>query len=97
MKVRIYRPGKNAMQSGRAGLKSWRIEPELESARVPEPLMGWTSSQDTLNQISLRFSSADEAVKYAEKMGWDYAVEEVNERIITPRNYADNFKARKKA
>jgi len=30
-------------------------------------------------------------------MGWDYAVEEVNERIVTPRNYADNFKARKKA
>lgn len=97
MKVRIYRPSKNAMQSGRGKNKLWVLEPELETARVPEPLMGWTSSGDTLNQIRLRFESADAALHYAEKQGWSCTVDEAQERKVTPRNYADNFRLRKKA
>lgn len=97
MKVRIYRPSKTAMQSGRGKAKVWLIEPELESARVPEPLMGWTSSEDTLNQIRLRFESQDAAVQYAEKQGWSYTLDIPQERKPVPRNYADNFRVRKKA
>lgn len=97
MQVRIYKPSKNAMQSGRGKSKLWQIEPELESARVPEPLMGWTSSEDTLNQIRLRFESAEAAVQYAEKQGWAYTLDQPQERKVTPRNYGDNFRTRKKA
>lgn len=97
MQVRIFKPSKNAMQSGRGKAKLWQIEPELESARVPEPLMGWTSSEDTLNQIRLRFETAEAAVQYAEKQGWVYTLDQPQERRVTPRNYGDNFRPRKKA
>lgn len=94
MRVRIYRPGKSAMQSGRAATKQWRIEPELESPRIPEPLMGWVSSEDTLTQIRLKFSTAEEAIRYAERMGWAYSCDAAQERVIAPRSYVDNFKQR---
>ena len=35
MLARIYRPAKNAMQSGKAATKKWRLEFEL--ARAPKP------------------------------------------------------------
>jgi hypothetical protein len=97
MKVRIFRPAKSAMQSGRGKTSKWVIEAELESARTPEPLMGWISSEDTLNQLRLKFSSAEEAVNYAEKYGLAYTLDEAHERRIAPRNYGDNFKGRQKA
>ena len=92
MDVRIYRPSKSAMQSGRAKAQDWMLEYELKSARQPEGLMGWTSSKDTLNQVRLNFSTMEEAVAYAEKRGWAYTVQPAQERIIRPRNYVDNFK-----
>jgi hypothetical protein len=90
--VRIYRPAKNTMQSGRAGGKRWVLEYELETPRRPEPLMGWTASGDTLNQVRLRFDSAEAAVAYAKQRGWEYNVEPVHERRIPPKNYGDNFR-----
>lgn len=92
MQVRIYQPAKTAMQSGRAKTHHWLLEYEIETPRRPEPLMGWTSSGDTLNQVRLRFESADEAVAFAEKKGWDYAVQDAPVRRVRPRNYADNFR-----
>lgn len=92
MKVKIYRPSKTAMQSGRAGLNSWVMEYELSSSRKAEPLMGWTTSSDTLNQVKLEFASSEDAVAYAEKKGWSYSVLPEKVRRIKPRNYSDNFK-----
>lgn len=97
MKVRIFKPSRTAMQSGRGKAKEWQIEPELETARTPEPLMGWVASGDTLNQIRLHFATAEEAVKFAARKGWVYTLDEAQERKVTPRNYADNFRARQKA
>ena len=67
MRARIYRPAKNAMQSGRAGTKLWRLDYEPESPREIDPLMGWTSSGDMRSQLCLGFDSAEEAVAYALK------------------------------
>ncbi len=92
MKARIYRPAKNAMQSGAAKTKRWVLEYELASARRPEPLMGWVSSGDTLNQVRLFFAEKDEAIAYAEKHGLAYTVAEPHERVIKPNNYVMNFK-----
>ena len=50
MRARIYKPAKNAMQSGRARTKLWQLEYEPESRRTPDPLMGWTSSDDMRQQ-----------------------------------------------
>jgi hypothetical protein len=94
MKVRIYQPAKNAMQSGRAKTQNWLIEPELLTARAPEPIMGWSSSGDTLGELAgkLIFKSAEEAVGFAQKKGWEYSITLPHERNIPPKNYLDNFK-----
>ena len=92
MHVRIYRPAKNTMQSGRAKAQAWMLEPELASPRTPDPLMGWTTAGDTLGEIALKFPNCEAAIAYADKQGWPYTVLPAQERKLTPRNYADNFK-----
>lgn len=91
MKVRIYKPAKSTMQSGPFPAKRWLLEYEPISRREPEPLMGWTKSGDTYNQVKLRFETAEDAVEYAETRGWDYTVEQPHQKKIKPRNYQDNF------
>lgn len=80
------------MQSGIAKSKQWVIECILPSARQPESLMGWTSSEDTLNQLKLKFDSADDAVAYAKEQGWEYTVHVAQTKRVRPRNYGDNFR-----
>ena len=92
MKVRIFQPSKTTMQSGRAASGKWVLEYEVETRRGPEPLMGWTASGDTLNQVRLKFSSVDDAVAYAQHNGWDYTILPPHGRRVVPRNYGDNFK-----
>ncbi|NBB83029.1 MAG: oxidoreductase [Alphaproteobacteria bacterium] len=92
MKARIYRPSKTAMQSGRGKTHDWLLEYEQETPRRPEPLMGWVSSGDTLNQVRLRFPTKEEAIAFAERKGLEYSVQVDHTRRIRPRNYADNFK-----
>ncbi len=94
MKARIYRPAKTVMQSGRGKTESWVLEFDQLTPRRPEPLMGWTSSGDTLNQVCLKFATSEDAVAFAERKGLDYAVEPEHVRRVRPRNYADNFKPR---
>lgn len=93
MEVRIYKPSKNAMQSGRAKAEGdWILEYETETPRVPDPLMGWNSCGDTLNQVRLKFASVDDAVAFAHGKGWAYTVQTTQQRRVKPRNYGDNFK-----
>jgi hypothetical protein len=94
MKVKIYKPAKNAMQSGRASSAKWVLEYELETPRRPESLMGWTAANDTLSQVRMNFASKDAAIAFAEGEGWEYEVNEPHARKIVPRNYIDNFKYR---
>lgn len=97
MKVRIFQPPKNAMQSGRANTRRWRLEFEPGSAREIEPLMGWTSSADMTQQVSLSFDTKEEAVAFAKKHGLTYQVTEPKTRTVRPKSYADNFKANRVA
>jgi hypothetical protein len=85
MTARIFKPAKNAMQSGRAQTKEWRLEYEPEQPRAIEPLMGWTSSGDMKQQLTLHFDSKEEAVAYCEA------------RVSAHRQvaYADNFAFRR--
>jgi hypothetical protein len=90
--VKIYKPSRTAMQSGRAKIGAWVLEYESESARRPEPLMGWTQSEDTLNQVQLKFDNQEDAIAFAEKKGWIYTLLPVQSRKVVPRNYSQNFK-----
>ncbi len=94
MKVKIYKPSKNAMQSGQANSAKWLLEYELATPRRPEPLMGWIAANDTLNQVRMKFDSKGAAIAFAEKEGWEYAVNEAHARKVKPQNYIDNFKYR---
>ena len=89
--VRIYRPSKTAMQSGRAGTKSWVLEFVPTEARRNDALTGWWGSGDTETQFRLRFSTREEAERYAASQGLTATVEEPHERIVRPKNYSDNF------
>ena len=93
MQVRIYQPPKNAMQSGRGNESRWLLEPEPESARQVEPLMGWTSSSDMASQLHLWFDSKEEAIAYAQSHGLMYSLEEPAKRAFRPKAYADNFRS----
>lgn len=93
MTVRIYQPPKNAMQSGRATTRRWVVEFEPAAPRQVEPLMGWTSSADTRQQLRLYFDSKEEAVAYCEREGLMYMLEEPQGRAVKPKAYADNFAA----
>ncbi len=92
MNVTIYKPSKSAMQSGRGKNDDWVLEYEINSKRQAEPLMGWTESGDTLNQVKLKFKTSEDAVAFAEDKGWSYTVQPEQTRRIKPRNYGDNFK-----
>jgi len=92
MRARIYRPAKNAMQSGKARTKQWLLEYEPELPKTVDPLMGWTSSRDMHQQITLEFDTAEEAVAYAERHGIPYQVYEPHLPSQKPKSYADNFR-----
>lgn len=91
--VRIYRPAKNAMQSGRGNSRHWVVEFEPSDRKQPDPLMGWNGSRDTRAQVRLSFETKEEAVAFAEREGHSYVVsEERPVKAHKPKNYADNFR-----
>ena len=91
MQVTISQPPKSAMQSGRSNAKKWLMEFDPTSRRTVEPLMGWTSCDDTRQQLKLWFGSKEEAIEYAQAKGLVYQIEEPKTRKIRPKAYADNF------
>jgi hypothetical protein len=92
MVARIYRPSKTAMQSGKGKTVFWVIEHEPGSPKKVEPLMGYTSSSDMLSQVRLKFSSKEEAVRYADANGIEYRLVEPKEQRRRTMSYSDNFK-----
>ncbi len=96
MLARIYKPSKSAMQSGRAKAEQWKLEFEPASARTPDPLMGWSSSNDTQSQVVLRFDTQEEAVAYAQRHGIPFQVFPAKESKPIIKAYADNFAFQRK-
>lgn len=93
MRARIYQPARTAMSSGTAKTKSWVLEFFPAQSRSVDPLMGWTSSSDTQNQVRLSFESKDAALDYAETKGIDAVVQDPKKRAPNVRagGYAENF------
>ena len=88
LKVKIHKPAKSVTQSGRAKGNKWVLEYETISARTPDDLTGWVSSNDTLNQVKIKFDTAQEAVEYAQKNGWKYTLLPSQDRKIPPKKSA---------
>jgi ETC complex I subunit conserved region len=93
MAVRIFKPARNAMQSGKGKSGVWLLEFEAREPRTADPLMGWTSSGDTRQQLRLNFATKEEAVAYAEREGLAYSVApEAPPARAAKKSYSDNFK-----
>jgi hypothetical protein len=92
MTVRIYKPAKSAMQSGK-GSDEWVVALDAASSVAVDPLMGWSGSTNTAKQVALNFPTKDDAVRYAQDAGLAYVViEEAPRAKPGRRSYADNFK-----
>ena len=90
-KARIYKPSKTPMQAGKKNTKSWLLEYETLNLSINQ-LMGWISSNDTMSEIKLKFSTKDQAISYAKKNNINYYVIEPQKNKIIKKSYADNFK-----
>ncbi len=78
------------MQSGLGKTDKWVLEFQTKDP-TKNPLMGWESSNDTLTELKLKFSTKDLALNYAKKMKIDVEIIEPKKRKIIKKSYADNF------
>lgn len=67
----------------------WDILPK--GHRWENTLMGWQSTADAMQQMGMNFKSREAAIEFAEKQGYEYFVQEPNERKRVPKQYANNF------
>lgn len=93
MTARIYKPARTAMQSGVAKTRRWVLEHDLAAPRRVEPLMGWTSSGDTDQQVRLFFATKEEAIAYATRVGLAFRVDEPKVKTARIASYSDNFRS----
>ena len=81
------------MSSGTARTRRWVLDFGRDSKREIDPLMGWTSSDDTQAQVRLNFATKEAALEYAEEHGIDAIVIEPKSRRanVRARGYGENF------
>src|ERR1700740_2628429 len=89
--ARIFRPAKTAMQSG-ARTRKWVLSYEPASRREPDPLMGWSSAEDTLNEVQLYFDTEEAAAAFAITNGLEYPASAPQVSTEKPKSYADNVR-----
>ena len=78
------------MQSGLGKTNKWVLEFETQDTGI-NPLMGWETSDNTLSELNLEFSTKELAIEYAKKNKIDFEVIEPKKRKIIKKSYADNF------
>jgi len=91
--VRIFKPTRSTTQSGGSKGNIWRIDFDtlLGGGRWENPLMGWASSADYNQALSLKFTTMEDAIRFAEKQGWEYYVQQPKLKRIPPKNYSENY------
>ena len=89
-KAKIYIPTKTAMQSGKGKTKKWVLKFETRH-EVTNPLMGWESSDDTMGEVVLEFTSKARAIEYAKNNNIYYDLVEPKKSDFIIKSYADNF------
>ena len=92
MQARIYKPTKTTMQSGVANSQNWLLEFVADDSKKIEPIMGWTSSKDMLQEVRIKFPSKEAAIEFASSNKYSYEVIEPKIKKLIKRSYADNFK-----
>lgn len=96
MTARIYRPTRNVMQAGQGKTSQWVLVYEPAIPREIEPLMGYTASADTRQQVQLSFDTLEEAEAFAQKNGIAYTVQPAHDATPKRVSYPDNFRSDRK-
>ena len=78
------------MQSGTKKSINWLLEFDTLDTGI-NPLMGWETSNDTMSEVKLEFSSKDQAINYAKKNNIDYYVIDPQKSKLIKKSYIDNF------
>ena len=78
------------MQSGLKKFDKWILEFITNDPTI-NPLMGWESSDDTLDELNLEFKTKELAINYAKKNNIEYELIEPKTRKTLKKSYADNF------
>lgn len=91
--VRIFREAKAATQSGHHNGTFWKLNWDVleKGNRWENDLMGYQGTADALQGTSLKFDTREAAVRFAEKQGWSYIVQEPKVRHFRKKEYANNF------
>ena len=99
MFVKIFKPAKTTMQSGGGKIDGWVLEFDSNQKKTIDPLMRWTGSSDTLQQVRLRFNTKEDAIAYANKNGFYFHVHENKKRkpIVRKNGYGENFATRRRS
>ena len=92
MIVKIFKPAKTAMQSGKAKTRLWQLQVLDGTIQTKDPLIGYHGGSSTKNQIKPQFDTKEDAINFAKSKNYDYEVIEASARKITKKSYADNFK-----
>ena len=88
--AKIFIPSKTAMQSGRGKTKKWVLVFESKNTKT-NPLMGWESGEDTLGEVTWKFSTKEKAIEYAKKNNINFQVIEPKKSNFIIKSYADNY------
>lgn len=96
-KVKIFKEARNPVQSAGFHSRPWVLEFLPKNKTTTDPIMGWTSSNDTYNsELRLRFKTLAEALEYAKKKDYDCYTEDDNVAIPAKvRPYTEIFKKTK--
>ena len=78
------------MQSGDRNTKNWLLEFDTLNTGI-NPLMGWETSNDTMSEVKLEFSTKEQAINFAKKNDIMYYIVEPQKRKIIKKSYSDNF------
>ena len=84
------------MQAGRAKSHEWVLEFRSGDQRFADPLMGWTSINDTTGQVRLHFETRDQAIDFAQREKITFTVDEPREPKRLVKSYSENFSAYRK-
>lgn len=90
--ARISRRTPAPVQSGPALREEWILEFEPVEPPGIEPLMGWISSGDMLQQVRMGFPSLEAATAYCRREGIPYSVTCPRKRP-QHRTYSQNFES----
>ena len=89
-KAKIYIPSKTATQSGLGKEDKWILEFDTKDTTT-NPLMGWESSNDTLGEVKIEFTTKEKAIEYAKNNNIIYKIIEPNKKRFVIKSYAENF------